>query len=201
MKLIALTGSIGMGKSVASRFLQRLGVPVYDSDAAVHDFLSPDGKAFKQVARAFPECWNSKTHQIDRQKLGQIVFSDFRQKEKLESILHPLVQYSQTEFVRKGRRMGLKRLVLDIPLLFETTAERNFSSVVCVTAPFLIQRSRVLQRYGMTLKKFYTILGFQLPDVEKRRRADQVIQTGLGYASTLRALKTYLRRLGRKKNA
>lgn len=201
MKIIGLTGSIGMGKSVAASLFRRLGVAVYDSDAAVHALLSPNGKAFERVALTFPECWNARTHQIDRRKLGQIVFSDLRQKEKLEAILHPLVRHSQIEFVRKGRRMGLKHLVLDIPLLFETKAERNFCSVVCVTAPFLIQKIRVLRRAGMTLQKFYTILNLQLPDAEKRRSANQVIQTGLGYRHTLRALKKYLRKLEKNKNA
>lgn len=200
MKIIGLTGSIGMGKSVAAGIFRRLGVAVHDSDAAVHALLAPNGKAFERVALTFPECWNAKTHQIDRQKLGQIVFSNPQKKEKLEAILHPLVGHSQIEFVRKAKRMGLKRLVLDIPLLFETRAERNFCSVACVTAPFLIQKTRVLQRSGMTLQKFYTILDLQLSDTEKRRRADQVIQTGLGYAHTLRSLKKYLRTL-EKKNA
>lgn len=200
MKIIGLTGSIGMGKSVAAGIFRRLGVAVHDSDAAVHALLAPNGKAFERVALTFPECWNAKTHQIDRQKLGKIVFSNPQKKEELEAILHPLVGHSQIEFVRKARRMGLKRLVLDIPLLFETGAERNFCSVACVTAPFLIQKTRVLQRSGMTLQKFYTILDLQLSDTEKRRRADQVIQTGLGYAHTLRSLKKYLRTL-EKKNA
>lgn len=194
MKIIGLTGSIGMGKSVTANLLRRLGIPVHDSDAAVHHLLSPRGSAFKIVAQTFPEAWDKKNHIIDRRKLGEIIFSDSEKKRLLESILHPYVWRSQRQFVLRSQRMGKKRVVLDIPLLYETGAERRCDSVIVVTAPSFIQRLRVLNRFNMTPEKFSAILTAQIPDVEKRRRADIVIQTGLGKAFALKKLKEFLRK-------
>lgn len=194
MKVIGLTGSIGMGKSVTANLLGRLGVPVHDSDAAVHHLLSPHGAAFKIVAQTFPAAWDKKTHTIDRRKLGEIIFADPDKKRVLEALLHPYVWRSQRLFVLKMKRMGKRRVVLDIPLLFETGAERRCDSVIVVTAPSFIQRLRVLNRSNMTPDRFSAILAAQIPDVEKRRRADIVIQTGLGKAFTLKKLKEFLRK-------
>lgn len=194
MKIIGLTGSIGMGKSVTANLLRRLGIPVHDSDAAVHHLLSPRGAAFKIVAQTFSEAWDKKNHLIDRRKLGEIIFSDPDKKRLLESILHPYVWRSQRQFILRCQRMGKKRVVLDIPLLYETGAERRCDSVIVVTAPSFVQRLRVLSRSNMTPEKFAAILAAQAPDVEKRRRADIVIQTGLGKAFTLKKLKEFLRK-------
>jgi dephospho-CoA kinase len=194
MKVIGLTGSIGMGKSIAAGLLRRLRIPVHDSDAAVHDLLAPGGKAFETVALTFPEAWDKKRFVIDRRKLGELVFSNPMKKQALEKILHPLVQESQQAFIRKARRMGLKKVVLDIPLLYETGADRRCDEVICVTAPHFLQRIRVMSRRGMTEEKFFAILSSQLPDIEKRRRASVVIQTGLGRAFTLLRLKKFLKR-------
>jgi dephospho-CoA kinase len=201
MKVLGLTGSIGMGKSVTASLLRRIGVSVHDSDAVVHESLSPGGAAFETVALMFPQVWDKKKRVIDRKKLGDIVFGDDTARAKLESVLHPLVWQSQKKFLLKARRMGLKKVVLDIPLLFETGAERKCDAVMTVTAPFLIQRQRVLRRGGMSEKKFFAILARQIPDIQKRRMSDIVLDTGLGRAFTLRALKSALRKLGKKHHA
>lgn len=195
MKVIGLTGSIGMGKSLTASLLRRLGLPVHDSDKVVHDLLSPHGAAFKSVARTFPEAWNKKTFTIDRKKLGEIVFNDAAKKKHLENLLHPYVWKSQRQFILRCKRMGFNKVILDIPLLYETGAEKRCSTVICVTAPYLIQRQRVLRRPTMTEEKFFAILSSQVPDAEKRRRADVVIPTGLGRALTLQRLKAFLRKI------
>lgn len=195
MKIIGLTGSVGMGKSVAASLLRRLRIPVHDSDAAIHEMLSPRGEAFTLVARMFPAAWDLKKHVIDRRKLGEIVFNDPEARRKLEAVLHPYVWARQRKFILKARRLGLKQVVLDIPLLYETGSERKCDAVVVVTAPHLIQRQRVLRRANMSEQKFHAILALQLPDLEKRRRADYVVQSGLGRAFTLQRLKAFLRSL------
>ena len=192
MKVIGLTGSVGMGKSVAASLLRRMGVAVHDSDAAVHELLSPRGKAFTAVAVAFPETWDARNRLIDRRKLGDIVFKDPAKKQKLEALLHPLVQQSQMQFIAKARRMGLKKVVLDIPLLYETYAEKRCDAVMVVSAPYFLQRRRVLSRQNMTEEKFFAILAAQVPDFIKRRRADVVIPTGLGRAFTYLRLKKFI---------
>lgn len=199
MRVIGLTGSIGMGKSLTASLLRRLGIPVHDSDRAVHDLLSPRGAGFRPVAQAFPEAWDRRTRTIDRRRLGEIVFKDPEKKRLLEAILHPLVRQSQQKFVLRCRRMGSRLAVLDIPLLYETGAESRCDSVICVSAPYMIQRLRVLRRPNMTEEKFLAILAAQMPDREKRRRADVVVPTGLGRAHTLLRLKNYMNQHYKKK--
>lgn len=194
MKIIGLTGSIGMGKSVAAKLLRVLRIPVHDSDAVVHQLLSPYGAAFSLVARTFPEAWDAKTHTIDRKKLAEIIFKDSAKKKLLEDLLHPLVWQSQKKFILKARRMGLKKIVLDIPLLYETRAEGKCDEVMCVSAPYFLQRQRVLSRPGMSEEKFLAIIAAQIPDIEKRHRSHVVIPTGLGRAFTLQKIKRYLER-------
>jgi len=193
MKVIGLTGSIGMGKSVAANMLRRLGLPVFDSDRAVHDLLNPKGAVFETVALTFPESWDKKKLVIDRKKLGEIVFGNAENRQKLESILHPLVWFEQKKFLSAAQKSGAKWAVLDIPLLFGS--ERKCDLVICVDAPFLIQRQRVLGRPNMTEEKFFNILEGQMPNLEKKRRADITIDTGLGCAHTFRQLKTLVGQL------
>ncbi len=193
MKIIGLTGSIGMGKSATAALLQNLGVPVHDSDAAVHIALSPEGGAFRDVALEFPEAWDKATHTINRKILGAIVFADAEKRRKLEALVHPHVWDSQREFIKRFKSAGAKLVVLDIPLLYETGAESKCDEVMVVTAPSFIQRQRVLSRPGMSEEKFQSILKNQVPDAEKRRRADYIIHTGLGRAYTLWSLKKYLK--------
>ena len=182
MRILGLTGSIGMGKSVAASTFRRLGVPVHDADAAVHRLTAPGGRAIPAIARAFPGTVRNGV--LDRKALGARVFADRRDLTRLEKILHPMVRDSQRRFLGRNRRKRL--VVLDIPLLFEKGNERRCHAVMVVSASKAIQRQRVMRRAGMTKEKFADILKNQMPDAEKRRRADFVVPTGIGFRSTLR---------------
>ncbi len=193
MKIIGLTGSIGMGKSTAARLLRGLKIPVFDSDACVHRLLRTDRNVLFEIGRRFPAALDVKAGSVNRQKLGEIVFADSHKRAELEGILHPLVQQEQKKFILAARRAGYKKVVLDIPLLYETEAEKRCHSVLCVTAPDFVQRQRVLGRPWMNESKFGAVLRQQMPDKEKLKRADFVIPTGLGHAVTLKYLKKALR--------
>lgn len=189
MKVVGLTGSVGMGKSATASMLRTLGIAVHDSDAAVHDSLSPKGSAFSEVIHTFPKAYNRKNKNIDRQVLGKIIFSDPQEKEKLEAIIHPHVWESQRRFIHAAKLRRAHMVVLDIPLLYETGSDKKCDEVIVVTAPDFIQRQRVLRRPGMTQERFNNILASQMPDFEKRKRANYVVHTGLGRAHTLQELK------------
>lgn len=193
MIVLGLTGSIGMGKSRAAQMLRIMGVPVHDSDRAVHYALSPRGEAYEEVAVTFKDAWDLKTRTINRKKLGEIVFSDPEKLKELEAILHPAAQRSQLKFLRVMQAKGKKIVALEIPLLFETGAEDRVDYTICVTAPPAIQMRRVLARPNMTFEKYNSILNSQMPDGEKRARSDFVVQTGLGFARTFQDLKKILR--------
>lgn len=193
--LVGLTGSIGMGKSNAAAALRQLGVPVHDADRAVHTLLGPGGRAVRAVAKAFPEALVG--NRIDRKILGDIVFGNTPALKKLEAILHPMVGRSSRAFVAAAIRSRAKIAVLDIPLLYESGGEKMVDAVIVVSAPTQIQRQRVLARPGMTDEKFLAILGRQVPDVKKRRRADFVVRTGGHRGDTFRQLKRIVRKLGR----
>ncbi|HKX07227.1 MAG TPA: dephospho-CoA kinase [Stellaceae bacterium] len=190
MIVLGLTGSVGMGKSTAASMLRRLGVPVHDSDAEVHRLLGPRGRAVAAVADAFPSARQG--NRIDRPRLGRLVFGDAVALKRLESILHPQVRASQARFLAAARRRRAPVVVLDIPLLFETSGERRVDGVIVVSAPAWLQRARVLRRPGMTEARLASILAQQMPDTEKRRRARWVVPTGLGKALTMRRLKEIL---------
>ena len=190
MIVLGLTGSVGMGKSTAAAMLRRLGVPVHDSDAEVHRLLGPRGRAVAAVAEAFPSAHQG--NRIDRPTLGRLVFGDAAALKRLESILHPQVRASQARFLAAARRRRAPVVVLDIPLLFETSGERRVDGVIVVSAPTWLQRARVLRRPGMTEARLASILAQQMLDNEKRRRARWVVPTGLGKALTLRRLKEIL---------
>ena len=199
MIILGITGSIGMGKTTASHILRTLGVPVHDSDTAVHDMFIPQSVGFGLLTKAFPrksyKDIYTKNGVIERGALGRIVFNDAAERKKLESITHPFVRNAQDNFLRKHRTMGLKTVGLDIPLLFETGADRRVDYTVVVSAPAYIQKSRVLARANMTAKKFDAILAVQMPSHEKCARADFVVQTGIGMAHSVRALKNVLHTL------
>ncbi len=192
MIVIGLTGSIGMGKTTVAGMLERLGIPVHSADEDVRRISKAGGAAFPAIAAAFPDALDPKTGALDRAKLAGIVFRNYRAKQVLENILHPRVQDRQSRFLLKCRRMGVRTAALDIPLLFETGAERRVDLTICVSAPARVQRARVLVRPGMREETFTAILAGQMPDIEKRRRADIVIPTGLGYAQTWKTLKKTL---------
>lgn len=198
MIVIGLTGSIGMGKTRVASLLKRMGIPVHDSDKAVHKAMLPNGAAYEAVVKRFPDVLDKKTKMIDRRKLGGIVFQDEHKLKQLEDILHPVARQEQMAFLRRMIRKDVKAAVLEIPLLFETGAEDRVDYVLCVSAPASIQRRRVLGRKGMTSDKLVSILKRQMPDVEKRARADFVIQTGIGLARTMSDLQSALKAMGVK---
>lgn len=176
MIVLGLTGSIGMGKSTTARMFSEAGVPVHDSDAAVHRLYS--GEAAPLVETEFP---GTTAHGVvDRAKLGKAVLGNPEALRKLEAIIHPLVRADANRFVARHESEDRPIVVLDIPLLFETGGRDRVDKVVVVTAPAEVQRQRVLARPGMSEAKFSAILASQVPDSEKRRRADFVIDTSLG---------------------
>lgn len=178
MLILGLTGSIGMGKSTTSKMFQDEGVPVYDSDAAVHALYAAGGAAVEPVETAFPGVVVNGA--IDRAKLSARVVGDPEALAKLETIVHPLVSAHRIGFFEKAKAEGHDIVVLDVPLLFETGGEKRVDKVVVVSAPAEVQRERVLARPEMTPEKFEAILARQTPDAEKRARADFVIDTGQG---------------------
>ena len=186
MIVIGLTGSIGMGKSTVSKQFSLLGAKVASADDFVHYLLKNDTKIIADIAKEFPNAVIDGV--IERKILGKIVFADAQKLKILEQILHPKVVALEEKFVKKQRSLGAKLVVLDIPLLFETGAEKRVDYTVVVTAPKFIQRRRVLARTGMTAEKFAQIISTQMPDNEKRKRADFIIQTGLGKAYSFREL-------------
>lgn len=191
MVILGLTGSIGMGKSTAAGAFRRMGVPVHDADAAVHRLLAKGGAAVPEVGRLFPQALCDDA--IDRQRLASLVFGRPKELARLEAVLHPLVRQAALDFLRAQARRRCPLVVLDIPLLFETGGETLCDAVVVVSAPARVQRSRVLGRPGMTPERFDSILAKQMPDREKRRRADFVVQTGLGKRHALNQLATVVR--------
>jgi len=193
MWIIGLTGSIGMGKSTAAAILRRLGLPVHDADAAVHRLMESGGGAIDAVEAAFPGV--TRDGAVDRRALAVRVLDDDRAMKQLESILHPLVRAEALAFLARQARLRRPLVVLDIPLLFETGGERLCDAVIVVSAPPFIQRLRVLRRPGMTEAKMQSIMARQMPDAEKRRRADFIVQTGLGKLHTLRQLAGIVRLL------
>lgn len=191
MRILGLTGSIGMGKSTAAAMLRRDGVAVHDADAEVHGLMRRGGAAVPAVAAAFPGA--VKDGAVDRRALGAMVFGKPEELRRLEAILHPLVRRRLARFLRQAGRRGDRLVVLDVPLLLETGGARLCDGVAVVSAPALLQRQRVLARPGMSREKFGAILKAQMPDREKRRRADWVVPTGLGRRPTLRALRALRR--------
>jgi dephospho-CoA kinase len=171
--VLCLTGSLGMGKSTAARFFAEAGVPVHDSDAVVHALY--EGEAVPAIEEAFPG--TTVDGKVDRTKLAAMVLNDPAALVRLEAIVHPLVGASTDQFLAQAEARGDPVVVLDIPLLFETTSERRCDAVVVVSAPPEVQRRRAMERSGMTEEKLAAILANQMPDVEKRRRADFIVDS------------------------
>lgn len=191
MRVLGLTGSIGMGKTTAAAALRRMKLPVHDADAAVHRLLGPGGAAVRKIEAEFPGVVRNGA--VDRQELGRRVFADPAALARLEAILHPMVRRMTERFLRRARASRRRLVVLDIPLLFETSGTRLCDLVVVVSAPRFVQRARVLARRGMTAERLAGIEARQMPDAEKRRRADVVVPTGLGRRTALRHLQRAVR--------
>jgi dephospho-CoA kinase len=177
MFILGLTGSLGMGKSTTARFFAEEGVPVHDADAVVHRLY--EGEAAAAIETAFPGTTSG--GKVDRTRLAARVLGDGAALARLEAIVHPLVQGAERRLVAEAKARGETVAVLDIPLLFESGADRRVDAVVVVSAPPDVQRARVLERPGMTVEKLEAILARQMPDAEKRARADFVVDTSQGF--------------------
>jgi dephospho-CoA kinase len=193
MKVIGLTGGIGMGKSTAAATFRRLRVPVFDADAAVHSLQGKGGAAVKPIEAAFPG--TTRDGRVDREALRGRVLGDPAALKRLERLMHPLVRAAENRFRAACRRRACRLAVLDIPLLLETGGEARVDLVVVVSAPAAVQRQRVLARGGMTEARLAAIRARQMPDVEKRRRADRIIPTGLSRHAAQARIRRLVREL------
>jgi dephospho-CoA kinase len=180
MKILGLTGSIGMGKSTVAAMFEEAGVPVFDADAAVHRLQGPGGALVGEIEAAFPGTTGPEG--VDRGALGAQVLGDPEALARLEAIVHPAVGRMRQAFLEGNATEPL--VLFDIPLLFEKTGRAGLDAVAVVSAPAEVQRERVLARPGMTPEKFEHILALQMPDAEKRARADFVIDTGCDHQQT-----------------
>jgi len=187
MKIIGLTGSIAMGKSTAAKMLARMGYAHFDADAVVHALTGPRGRALPAIAAFAPEAVSTEAG-MDRRRLGDLAFRDQSVLRKLEAVLHPMVYAENRRLLALWQRQRRRKVLLDVPLLLEGAGERRCDAVWVVSAPKALQAQRALSRPGMTPEKLRGILSRQVPDREKRRRADVVIATGLGRAITWAAL-------------
>lgn len=178
MLLVGLTGSIAMGKTETARMFARLGYPIFDADEAVHRLYDIGGAAVPLIERAFPGAVAE--GKVDRASLADMVAGDPTALARLEALVHPLVRREQQTFMEAARKSGHAFAVLDIPLLFETGRDKQVDAVIVASAPEDVQKARVLARPLMTQEKFAAILARQLPDSEKRRRADFVVDTSTG---------------------
>jgi dephospho-CoA kinase len=177
MFLLGLTGSIGMGKSATAGMFREQGIPVNDADAVVHDLYA--GEAAPLIEAAFPGVVANGV--VDRARLSRMLAENPDEFKRLEAIVHPLVRQKELEFRQSAELAGADIAILDIPLLFENGGEKRLDAVVVVSADSEIQRQRVLARPGMTVEKFEMILSRQVPDREKRERADYIVETGSGF--------------------
>jgi len=189
MFVLGLTGSIGMGKTTTGGFFAELGVPVYDADKIVHQLY--EGEAAPLIEAAFPGA--TREGKVDRKRLAASVLDNPDALHRLESIVHPLVRAIECRFLQEAQAKGASVVVLDIPLLFETRGEKETDAVVVVSAPADLQRARAMQRPGMTAEKLEAILRQQIPDSEKRRRADFVVDTSQGFAAARAQVQAILR--------
>ncbi len=188
MFILGLTGSIGMGKSTTAKFFAEEGVPVHDADAAVHRLY--EGEATPLIEAAFPG--TTAGGKVDRDRLARQVLGNDAAIRRLETIVHPLVAKARDAFLAEAVRSGAAVAVLDIPLLYETGGDKICDAVVVVTAPADVQRARAFERPGMSESKFAAILAKQMPDAEKRRRADFMVDTSQGFDAARAAVREIL---------
>lgn len=191
MIIIGLTGSIGMGKSTTAQMFCDEGYPVFDADAAVHDLYSKGGKAVPIIRAVFPDA--IKDGAVDRSVLGTYMREDPLQLKVLESFIHPLVSEARAEFFEKNKDADI--VIMDVPLLFETGFYKAVHHIVVVTAPYDVQRERVLARDGMTPELFDSLLARQTPDAEKRKRAHALVFTDKGLDNAREQVQRILREL------
>ncbi len=177
MFVLGLTGSLGMGKSTTAKFFAEEGIPVHDADATVHRLY--EGEAAAAIEAAFPG--TTVDGRVDRKKLAKCALDDPAAMQRLEAVVHPMVRAAEERFLAEAERNHASVVVLDIPLLFETDGDRRCDAVVVVSAPADVQRARSLERPDMTEEKLAAILARQMPDAEKRRRADFVVDTSKGF--------------------
>ena len=196
MFILGLTGSIGMGKSATAKMFAAEGVPVQDADAVVHQRY--EGEATAAIEAAFPGTTSG--GKVNREKLGQAVLGDVSAIKKLETIVHPLVAQARDKFLAEALRSGAPVVVLDIPLLFETGGDKRCDAVVVVSAPADVQRKRAFERPGMTEQKLAAIMTKQMPDEEKRRRADFVVDTSNGFDAARAQVRDILKAVAKMPN-
>lgn len=196
MFVLGLTGSMGMGKSTTAKFFAEEGVPVHDADTAVHRLY--EGAAVAPIEAAFPGV--TAAGKVDRMKLSARVAGDPGALKTLEAIVHPLVRAAEQKFLADAANGGAAVALLDIPLLYETGGDKRCDAVVVVSAPADIQRARVFERPGMTQEKFTALLARQLPDDEKRRRADFVVDSSRGLDAARAQVRDILRRIATMPN-
>jgi dephospho-CoA kinase len=193
MKIVGLTGGIGMGKSTAAAVFRRSRIPVFDADVAVHRMQAKGGRAVRAIEAAFPG--STRDGAVDRAALRHAVLGDAAALARLERILHPMVEAEERAFVGRARRRGRRAVVLDIPLLFETAGDKRVHTFIVVSAPRAVQMYRVGLRRRMSKADIAAVIARQMPDAEKRRRADLVVQTGLSRNHTLRILNRFIQTL------
>jgi dephospho-CoA kinase len=193
---VGLTGSIGMGKSETAKLFAGLGLPVFDADAAVHALYAAGGGGAAAIRDRFPD--EVTTDTVDRARLAELIAAEPAGLRALEALIHPLVREAEAQFIAAAEKRNEDVVILDIPLLFETGRDKNVDAIVVVSAPEEVQRTRVLKRPGMTPEKFAAILARQLPDVEKRARADFVIATDRGLDDALAQVKKVAAELKRR---
>jgi dephospho-CoA kinase len=193
MKIIGLTGGIGMGKSTASAIFRRHRVPIFDADQAVHELQAVGGRAVRPIEAAFPG--TTRHGAVDREALRRAVLGNPEALKVLERLVHPLVRDAEKRFLAAARRAGKSIVVLDIPLLLETGGEKRVDEVVVVSAPAAVQAARVMRRPGMTRERLAAIRARQMPDGEKRLHADVVIHSGLSRHFAVAAIRRLLQRL------
>ena len=197
MITLGLTGSIAMGKSATANIFSSYGVPVFDADHCVHQLIGFNGRLVPLIAKEFPSTLvKIKNYRfIDRAKLGNIVFNSKKMKSNLENIIHPQIGKERKKWTELAIRRRNKIICYDVPLLFETKGEKAVDKVIVVSAPYFIQRQRALKRKNMDLKKLNNILKAQMPDKDKRQRADFVINTGNGLRFSRNQVKNIIKKL------
>jgi dephospho-CoA kinase len=195
--VLCLTGSLGMGKSRTAKFFAEEGVPVHDSDAAVHALY--EGEAAPLIEQAFPG--STAGGKVDRAKLAAMVLNDAAALARLEAIVHPLVGAVRDKFLAQAQAGGAPVVVVDVPLLFETGAQNGCDAVVVVSAPADVQKRRAFERPGMTEEKFAALLAKQMPDAEKRRRADFIVDSSQSFDHARAQVRDILRAVAKMRRS